>query len=78
MGETVKWVKVFETPNVYKIELLKNELLNHEIMAVVMNKKDRSYLLGWCEIHVPDNQEIIAKEIIDLFNQNDLESEPTI
>lgn len=72
------WVKVFESPNVFRAEMLKNELLNHEVAAVVLNKKDRSYLLGWCEVHVPDHQESIAKEIIDIFNQNDEETEPTI
>jgi len=74
----VKWVKVFETPNVFKAELLKNELLTHEIMAVVLNKKDRNYLIGWCEVHVPDTQEDISKVIIDIFNQNDPETEPTL
>lgn len=74
----VKWVKVFETPDVFKAELLKNELQNHEVMAVVLNKKDRNYLLGWCEVQVPDHQENIAKVIIDIFNQNDTETQPTI
>lgn len=74
----VKWVKVFESPNVFKAELLKNELLTHEVMAVVLNKKDRSYLLGWCEVHVPEEQVDIAKVIIDIFNQNDTETRPTI
>ena len=78
METMAQWAKVFETPNVFKAELVKNELLTHEVMAVVINKKDRNYLLGWCEIHVPDYQESIAKVIIDIFNQNDSETKPTI
>ncbi len=71
------WVKVFETKNVFKAELLKNELLSHEIMAVVVNKQDSNYLIGYYEIQVSDQQEAIAKVVIDLFNQNDLEIQPT-
>jgi hypothetical protein len=67
------WVKVFETRNSFKAELLKNELLTHEIMAVVLNKQDSNYLIGYYEIQVSDEQESIAKVVIDLFNQNDLE-----
>lgn len=33
------WIKVFETKNVFKAELLKNELLTHEIMAVLESEK---------------------------------------
>lgn len=71
------WIKVFETKNVFKAELLKNELLTHEIMAVVLNKQDSNYLIGYYEVQVPDEQESIAKVVIDIFNQNDLETEPT-
>ena len=74
----VKWIKVFETPDVIKAELLKNELLTHEVMAVVLNRKDRNYLWGWCEIRVPEEQESIAKVIIDIFNQNDTETKPIL
>lgn len=74
----VNWVKVFETRNVFKAELLKNELLTHEIMAVVLNKQDSNYLIGYYEIQVLENQESIAKVVIDIFNQNDPETESTI
>jgi hypothetical protein len=71
------WVKVFETKNVFKAELLKNELLSHEIMAVVLNKQDSNYLIGYYEIQVSEEQASIAKVVIDIFNQNDLETEST-
>lgn len=72
------WVKVFETKNMFKAEFLKNELLSHEIMAVILNKKETVYQLGYYEIQVSDEQESIAKVVIDLFNQNDPETESTI
>ena len=65
------WVKVFETKDIFKAELLKNELLSHEIMAVVVNKRPIYYILGYFEIQVSEEQEAIAKVVIDLFNQND-------
>lgn len=69
------WVKVFETKNNLKAELLKNELLTHEIMAVVVNKRDIIQFTGFYEVQVPNEQESIAKVVIDIFNQNDLETE---
>ena len=66
-------LKVFETKNVFKAELLKNELQTNEIMAVILNKQDSNYLIGYYEIQVPDEQESIAKVVIDIFNQNDQE-----
>ncbi|AFK04251.1 hypothetical protein Emtol_3118 [Emticicia oligotrophica DSM 17448] len=71
------WIKVFETKNIFEAELLKNELLTHEIMAVVLNKRDSNYLIGYCEVQVPEEQQSIAKVVIDIFNQNDIETEPT-
>jgi hypothetical protein len=78
MKTMVKWVKVFETPDVFKAELLKNELQTHEITAVVLNRKESNFHWGWCEVRVPDHQEAIAKVIIDIFNQNDSETKPTL
>ena len=62
----------------FKAEFLKNELLSHEIMAVILNKKETVYQLGYYEVQVADEQESIAKVVIDLFNQNDPETESTI
>ena len=72
------WIEVFKTRDIFKAELVKNELLTNEIMAVVLNKQDSNYLIGYYEIQVPDDQQPIAKVIIDLFNQNDPESESII
>ncbi len=72
------WVKVFETKNIYKAELLKNELLTHEVMAVVINKTDSiTHLIGNYEIQVTEEQQAIAKIVTDTFNQNDLDIQPT-
>ena len=70
------WKKVFITKSVFKAELLKNELLTHEIHAVVFNRQDSNYpIFGNHEVYVPDNQELIAKVIVDLFNQNEQETQ---
>lgn len=70
------WSKVFSSNNIFRAELAKNELLSHEIQAVVLNKKDSNYLLGYCEVYVPNEHLNIANVIIDLFNQKDnLETE---
>ena len=65
------WTKVFTTNNIFAAELTKNELLSHDIQAVVVNKKDSNYLLGYCEVFVPNKNLEIAKVVIDLFNQTD-------
>jgi Putative prokaryotic signal transducing protein len=68
------WTKVFSTQNGLKAELLKNELLTHEVHAVVMNRQDSNYpIFGNHEVYVPDNQALISKVIVDLFTENNQE-----
>ena len=68
------WKVVFKTKNFFKAELLKNELLTHEVHAVAVNRQDSNYpMFGFHEVYVPDNQALIAKIIVDIFNQNDQE-----
>jgi hypothetical protein len=66
-----QWKCVFKTSNALKAELLKNELLNNDIPTVIVNKQDSNYLIGNYEVHTPENQELIAKVIIEIFNQDD-------
>ena len=69
------WKKIFISPNQIEAEFIKNELLANEIPAVILNKKDSSYLIGYYEVQVPESQESIAKIIIELFNQDDTNTE---
>ncbi len=60
------WEKVYENQQSAKAELAHNALLNHEIQAVIINKKDSSFpQLGRFEIFVPAESVTIAKQIIE-------------
>lgn len=65
------WQKVYTSPNPIKAEFIKNELLSHEIVSVVLNKQDRSYLIGFCEVYVQETNTAIAKTVIDLLESNE-------
>jgi hypothetical protein len=56
-----KWEKVMVTPAVHRAELAKVMLAEHQINAVVVNKKDSNYLLGNCEVYVPSQDATMAK-----------------
>lgn len=59
------WIKIYTTSDVYKIELLKGLLVDNEIDAVVINKKDSAYLIGFAELYVTADHVIIAKRLIN-------------
>ncbi|MFU8844204.1 MAG: putative signal transducing protein [Bacteroidales bacterium] len=59
------WVKIYATSDVYKAELLKGLLIENEISAVVINKKDSAYLIGEAELYVLAENVIIAKRLIN-------------
>ncbi|MGM9511029.1 MULTISPECIES: DUF2007 domain-containing protein [Larkinella] len=56
-----QWEKVLVTPTTYRAELAKVLLAEHEINAVVVNKKDSNYLLGNCEVYVQTEDAAMAK-----------------
>jgi hypothetical protein len=59
------WVKIFQTTELYKIEIIKSMLEEHEIMAVVFNKIDSSYLsFGELELYVAQEDIIRAIQLI--------------
>jgi desulfoferrodoxin (superoxide reductase-like protein) len=69
MSQSSNWVKVYESPDAIHTELLNNYLITeHQLPAVVLNKKDSSYLYGRCEIHVMAESEEIAKIYISQFD----------
>jgi hypothetical protein len=59
------WTKIYTTSDVYKIELLRGLLMDNEIDAVVINKKDSAYLIGDAELYVKADHVIIAKRLIN-------------
>ncbi|OIN55961.1 putative signal transducing protein [Arsenicibacter rosenii] len=62
----VNWEKVLTTPLPFRAELAKALLAEHDIQAVVVNKKSSSYPpFGNCELFVPQEHAIVAKVILD-------------
>jgi Zn-dependent membrane protease YugP len=59
------WEKILTTDGQSKSEISKMVLENHGVQAVIMNKKDSSYLLGVFELYVPKDQAALARQILD-------------
>lgn len=58
------WQKVYTTPNGHQAEIVKGVLETHELPAVVMNRKDSSYLFGYFEVFVNAEDATTALTII--------------
>ncbi|WP_017730263.1 putative signal transducing protein [Nafulsella turpanensis] len=51
-----KWINVYKSDNQYRAEIVKAVLEDNDLPAVLVNKKDRIYHLGYYEVHVsPDD-----------------------
>ena len=62
----MSWKKIYETTSPIKAELAKAYLMDeHQIEAVVLNKQDSSYLIGLCEVHVPMQDAVLAKFLLE-------------
>ena len=59
-----KWVKAYKTEHLYRAEIVKGVLADHEVPAVVVSKKDRVYNLGHYEVHVGADDVVKAFKII--------------
>lgn len=59
------WEKVLTTEISSKAEITRMVLENNGLQAVIMNKKDSSYLLGVFEIYVPKDQAIVARQLLE-------------
>ena len=58
------WVKIYSSTMVNDIEIVKAVLADNAINAIVINKKDSSYLFGEIEVYVNNNDVLRAKQII--------------
>jgi len=59
------WIKLFSTDRPYQAELARQILEENGIQAVVINKKDSSYLMfGETEVYVNQDEVIKAKQLI--------------
>lgn len=58
------WVRIFETPDDLRMEMARQVLEENGIDAVVLNRKDRTYLIGELELYVNRDRVIEAKSVI--------------
>ena len=62
------WEMIYSSTLLYRVEMLKDLLQNEEIPAVIINKKDSSYLaFGEIELHVQQPDVLKAKIIVSKF-----------
>lgn len=60
------WKKIYESTSPIKAQLAKAFLVDeHNIEAIIMNKQDSSYLFGLCEVHVPLQDAVLAKFLVE-------------
>ena len=57
------WQPVFKNEVIHRAEIVKSVLIDHEIMAVCINKKD-AYGFGNIEVHVQADHVLRALKII--------------
>lgn len=63
------WIKIYSTGVAYKAEILKGLLIENNIDAVIINKKDSSYGFGELELYVNADDVVKAKHIITTLDQ---------
>ena len=62
------WIKIYTSSDFFKAEMVRQSLVENEIEAVLLNKKDSSYQFGEVQILVPEDQENLAKELITEYH----------
>ena len=61
----VEWQKVYQDPQQYRAEIVKDILVDHDLDPVLVDKKDSAYQFGHFEIHVAADHVMRALKIID-------------
>jgi hypothetical protein len=66
------WEMIYSSTLLYRVEMLKDILGNEGIPAVIINKKDSSYLaFGEIELHVLQENVLDAKIIVNRFLEDE-------
>lgn len=66
------WELVFSTSLPYQAEIVKSLLLENDIISVIINKQDSSYLtFGEIELYVKRNDILSAKQIINTIPERE-------
>lgn len=62
---STQWICIYKTNSLFEAEALKGNLELNGLTPVIMNKRDSSYLaFGYVEVHVPEDQQQEARQII--------------
>lgn len=64
METTGDWQRIYSSQKVVHAEIVKGVLDQHGIAAVLLNKQDSNYLIGFYEVHVQARHRAQAEEII--------------
>lgn len=65
------WTKIKVYNQAFEAEIVKNMLLENNIPAVVLNKKDSSYLFGVVELYVEQENANKAMELMGSFGDEE-------
>lgn len=65
MGKSDDWISVYAVDMLYKAEIVKQVLMDNQIMAFILNKKDSFYQFGDVEVCVRSEDYIRAKHIVN-------------
>lgn len=58
------WIKIYSSQDFFKAELVRQVLIDHDIEAVLLDKKGYPYNIGEVEVHIPQNHFQKSLEII--------------
>jgi len=59
------WQRVYKDSREHRATIVRDVLMDREIDAVIVNKKDSPYGFGFLEVQVPSDQVILAIKIIE-------------
>ena len=60
------WIKIFTSSDVYRAEIIKQVLIEHDIDAVLLNKQLSGYNIGAVEVYIHQEDFSKAVEIMAL------------
>jgi hypothetical protein len=59
------WQKVYKDGSEHRASIVRDVLIDRDIDAVLVTKKDSAYGFGYLEVQVPSEQVILAIRIIE-------------
>lgn len=65
------WNKIFSSTDFFKVEMIRQALMENDIQAVIINKQDSSYRFGQVELYVAGKHEEEALTIVKEMTHNE-------